>query len=253
MAAPQTGEPNFDALDELLQQAEALDQQMRAAYPALYAQAEALERSSTPAPAASALRYDDDPDPTPAHKSTQHSILPMEDADDAASDIDEDSLQAYFLRRKFEEQPSVPAWERADAGEMISRSSDEPARLPDEELFLYTLTKLNAGITDDANNAMALMDRRPGMNPLLAFLPVYTAAQNGASRERISSLAARRIPSSGESAERSMVLSSQRMLAAVMDTITEAEALQEAGYRNRQEALAVAAQNVRQRLSRLNY
>ena len=50
-----------------------------------------------------------------------------------------------------------------------------------------------------------------------------------------------------------MVLLSQRMLREVMDVITEAEKLQEAGYRNRQEALQKAAQNVRQRLSRLNY
>lgn len=252
MAASQSDELNFDALDELLRQAEVLDQQIRVSYPEIYARAQAQDFAPAPA-AAIGDDYDEDFDPAPAPKSTQYSILPMDSEDDAPSDIDEDSLQAYSLRRRFEEQPAVANWERADAGEMVSRMGDEPVQLPDEELFLYALTKLNAGLTDEANNAMAIMDRRPGMNPLLAFLPVYTAPQCGASRERIASLVTRRIPANGEASERSMVLASQRMLAAMMDTITEAEALQEAGYRNRQEALTMAAQRVRQRLSSLNY
>ena len=253
MAASQSDELNFDALDELLRQAEVLDQQIRVSYPDIYARA-TQEQPDAPAQAfLTPDSYDEDDEPAPIQKSTQYSILPSHQDDDTPPDIDEDNLQAYFLRRRFEERPPVAAWERADAGEMVICDTEEPAQLPDEELFLYALTKLGAGAMDEATNAIALMDRRPGMNPLLAFLPVYTAPQCGASRERISALITRRLPSNGEAAERSMVLSSQRMLAAVMDTITEAERLQEAGYRKRQEALSMAAQSVRQRLSRLNY
>ena len=257
MAAPQSDELNFDALDELLRQADALDQEMRTAYPDLYAQfSNAEDRAPMPAPAAADHpgSYDEDPEPAPAQKSTQFSVLPLEHVPvDVPDDIDEDSLQAYFLRRKFEDQPAVTAWERSSAGEAGLRISEEPAHLPDDELFLYALTKLSAGVTDDANQAIAMMEQRPGLNPQLSFLPIYTALELGASRERIASLVNRRVSSMENSAERNMVLYAQKMLADTIDIIVEAETLQEKGYRNRQEALSQAAQNVRARLSRLNY
>ena len=255
MAAPQSDELNFDALDELLRQADALDQRMRVAYPDLYAKYADMEETA-PIPAAPPLsgNYDEDPEPVPAQKSTAFSVLPSDNfPDDIPEDIDEDSLQAYFLRRKFEDQPAVSSWERASAGEAGLRISENPAQLPDDELFLYALTKLSAGVIDDANRAIALMEQRPGINPQLSFLPIYTALELGASRERIASLVNRRVSSTDDSAERLMVLYAQRMLSDTIETIIEAETLQEQGYRNRQEALTQAAQNVRARLSRLNY
>lgn len=239
--------------DELLRQAEEFDQRMRADFPELYSASEAPVRSSAPAAQPAADRFSFYTDDGEAPQNTQNSLLP-EPEEEILPDIDEDSLQAYYLRRKFEHLPSDARFEHAPAGESISRIGDAPAQLPDEELFLYALTKLNAGVSDEALSAIALMERRPGMNPLLAFLPAYTALGNGASRSRIEGLCTKRLSNApSEAPEREMVLLSQQMLREVMEVITEAEALQEAGYRNRQEALQKAAQNVRQRLSRLNY
>lgn len=245
---------SFDALDQLLSEADSLDQHMRAAYPQIY---QSVLSAQSASPATSFDRDDrfsfaQEEDEPP--KETRSSLLPQQQEEEILPDIDEDSLQAYFLRRKFEQLPSDPRFEHASAGDAVSRIGDAPAQLPDEELFLYALTKLNSGVSDEALSALALMERRPGMNPLLAFLPAYTALGNGASRGRIEGLASMRVSgSSQEAPEREMVLLSQQMLAETLAVVKEAEALQESGYRNRQEALTKAAQNVRQRLSRLNY
>jgi len=245
-----SSELNFDALDDLLRQTETLDAHMRSTYPAEY-QAAAQKASSIKAEPSVNKDFFNFPDEDEEPPRPLRSALAFETDEDILPEIDEETLQAYFLRRRFEELSPDARFERAPAQETVSRISDSPAQLTDEELFLYALTKLNAGQNDEAAGAMALMDRRSGTNLLLDFLPIFTAPQNGASRRRISDLAARTLPVRGDDAQRAMVLFSQRMLIEVIDVITEAEALQEAGYRNRQEALQKAAQNVRQRLSRL--
>ena len=243
-----SSEPNFDALDELLSQTEALDAHMRSTYPAEF-QAAGLSASSVKAEPPKNKDFFAFPDADREPPRPLRSALAFEE--ETLPEIDEENLQAYFLRRQFEGLSPDARFERAPAPQTLSRISESPAQLADEELFLYALSKLNAGQNDEAAGAMALMDRRSGTNLLLGFLPVFTAPQNGASRRRISELAAKTLPVRGDDAQRAMVLFSQRMLIEVIDVITEAEALQEAGYRNRQEALQKAAQNVRQRLSRL--
>ena len=242
---------DFSALDNLLHEAEALDQHMRTAHPELYRMAAGQEAFSSAAQStkqdASFDAFSDAGEAPPLRRSA----LAPEPEEEILPDIDENNLQAYFLRRKFEHLNEDSRFERAPAPEAVSRMSDAPAQLPDEELFLFALTRLSAGVSEEANAAVALMDQRPGMNPLLAFLPAYTAAQNGASRSRISDLIKRSLPAHGDDSGREMALLSQRILVEVINVITEAEALQEAGYRNRQEALAKAAQSVRQRLSTL--
>jgi len=253
MASSGSDELNLDVLDDLLRQAEEFDQHMRADFPELYGTDAAPVRPAAPAARPVDDRFSFFTGDEEAPKPTRSALVPEPEEEDLP-DIDDDSLQAYYLRRKYEHLPSDSRFEHAPAGDTISRMGDAPAQLPDEELFLYALTKLNAGVSDEALSAIALMERRPGMNPLLAFLPAYTALGNGASRSRIEGLCSARLSNApGEAPEREMVLLSQRMLREVMDVITEAEKLQEAGYRNRQEALQKAAQNVRQRLSRLNY
>lgn len=243
-----TSELNFDALDDLLRQTETLDAYMRTTYPAEY-QAAGQQAASIKTEPPANMNFFDFPEEDREAPRPLRSALAFEE--EPLPEIDEENLQAYFLRRRFEERSADERFERAPAPETVGRMGDSPAQMTDEELFLYALTKLNAGQTDEAAGALALMDRRSGTNLLLDFLPVFTAAQNGASRRRISELVKRTLPAQGDDSQRAMVLFSQRMLIEVIDVITEAEALQEAGYRNRQEALQKAAQNVRQRLSRL--
>ncbi len=244
---------DFDALDELIRQAESLDRQMRTSHPDLFAGETPSAASFEPvfAPREELAFYTGDAEAAPVSAPAFIDRLPETHEDDLPA-IDEDDLQAYFLRRKFEQAPSSARWENAPEGERIGRMGEAPAQMPDEELFLHALSKLCANVADEAGSALALMEKRPGMNPLLALLPAYTALSSGASRGRIDALASRRVSNApGEAPVREAVLLSQQMLREVMDVITESEALQEQGYKSRQEALSQAAQNVRRRLARL--
>ena len=170
MALSPSVEPGLQSLDDLLREAEELDREMHAAHPELY---RSIEKEKPSASAHSPQRSSSFDFPVREEEPPRpmKSALVPEPQEDILPDIDEDNLQAYFLRRKFEHLPSDLRFERASGGETVSRMGDSPAQLPDEELFLYALTKLNAGVSDEALSAIALMERRQGMNPLVAFLP----------------------------------------------------------------------------------
>lgn len=243
-----------DLLDGLLRQSEALDQKLRPHYPDIFS-----DVPSAPVASSAGTIHEEDEslyfspmDETLTREASDSSCHDSEP--DPVKEIDEQSLQMYALRRKYEDLPAHSLWETAMGSQTNpeKRTSCAPDALSDEELFLYAVTRLAGGIMDEATYAMAQMEHRNG-NGMLAFLPVYTALDSGYSHEKMSRLLSQPHPAFPSDSDPCAALTalSRQMLSSVVQVISDAEALQEAGYRNRQDALRAAAAKAQQRVDSL--
>lgn len=255
MSELETFEFDFGSLDNLLKQTEALENQLRNQYPEFYRDVP-LNKGTSLTSGNESSKFDDNyffsnisELDTPAPSSNKPDI-----ENTPQSEFDEDNLQAYLLRRKFEKISASTLYEKQTVLQWGPSAwfPEHPESLNDEELFLYALTKYAAGISDEAGNAVSLMERRQSSKSYLHFLPIYTALENNASRKRISDLSRVTYSNlSGNEYGEEMASISRNMLNSVIGIINEAEALQAAGYRNRQEALQKAVDIARQRVDRL--
>lgn len=248
------GAVHLDLLDGLLKQSEALDQKLRIHYPDIFADVPSSDSSTS----SSTMQEIDDSfyfssiDETDPNESVDYTY--HDEKCEETEEIDEQSLQMYSLRRKYENLPADSTWDTAVNAQTYGekRTSCSPDHYSDAELFLHAISKMANGIKDEASYATTQMEQRKRTDALLQFLPIYTALDNGSSRAKILRLLSQRNVDGKESEPDSLLVSlSQQMLHSVMQVITDAEALEDAGYRNRQEALRVAAGKAQQRVNDL--
>ena len=237
--------PDFGSLDELVGFAGTVDMHIQAQYPGFGEEASGEE---------DAQQYDDSHFFSSVDGLDRQEALPETCKEEAPLPPDEDAVQMYLLRRKYEgieaselyEQQSMP---QDDANAWIP---ERPEDLNDEELFLYALTKYAMGIPDEAGNAVSIMEGRMQSSSLMQFLPTYVALENNSSRRHIAELCRLRSAAGEDDAGgHDMTAIAQRMLRSVKGIIDDAEALQTAGYRNRQQALQKAVETARARVQRL--
>lgn len=241
----------FDIIDQLLAQSDALDRTFRQQFPDLYRDDE--EQNGTAAPGYGYDEDDTDYDDLIPDVPVMTAAEPEDDPPPAPV-LDEDTLQAYRLRRKYMQQEAVGEWESASLaqGELLTRMEERPASLGDEELFLYAATCLAERREADAGDALALMLRRQGESAALRFLPLYTALDSGRSRQQLRQLTnIARSARSGDT-EQAMLAAARDIVREVLDVVEAAEALEEKGYRNKQEALRKAQETHQRRYDRLN-
>lgn len=245
------GAVHLDLLDGLLKQSEALDQKLRIQYPDIFTDIPSSDFASS---LSSMQEIDesiyfigiDENDPNKSFDYSSHDNEPEE-----TGEFDEQSVQMYSLRRKYENLPAYSMWDAAVNAQTCfeKRTSCTLDLYSDEELFLYAISKLANGMKDEASCATAQMEQRRRADALFQFLPIYTALDNGSSRAKILRLLCQQNVVKKDSEPDSLLVSlSRQMLHSVMQIITDAEALEEAGYRNRQEALRVAADKAQRRV-----
>lgn len=254
MSEYENGAVHLDLLDGLLKQSEVLDQKLRIQYPDIFADVP----SSAPSTSMSTMQEIDDSfyfssiDDTNPNESLDYSF--NDEECEGTEEIDEQNLQMYSLRQKYENLPADSTWDLAVNAQTLSekRTSCPPDQYSDAELFLFAISKMANGIKDEASYATAQMEQRKQTDALLQFLPIYTALDNGSSRAKILRMLSQQHVDGKESEPDSLLVSlSRQMLHSVMQVITDAEALEDAGYRNRQEALRVAAGKAQQRVDDL--
>lgn len=240
----------FDILDQLLAQSEALDRTFRQQFPDLYRDEPAADRTAGAAYTEDDVDFDDLIPDTPVQVAADLA----DDDPPPALVLDEDTLQVYRLRRKYQRQEAVSEWESAALapGEMVTRMEERPAALADEELFLYAATCLSERREAEAGDALALMLRRQGESAALRFLPLYTSLDSGRSRQQLRQLTNVARSARPSDPEQAMLAAARDMVREVLDIVETAEALEEKGYRNKQEALRKAQETHQRRYERLN-
>ncbi len=241
---------SLDMLDQLIYQAKTLNTRLAPQYPDLFANAPSasiqkkeVDESRFFAPVDEGI--DDD---------EQDYYSSSSGDDDSGIELNEDDLQIYSLRRKFCGLESFAMCDTALSSQWKpeKRTATPHSSLDDEELFMHVVSRFASGITDEAGYGIAQMEQRGLNNAMLCFLPIYTALDTGASREKIKRLSRQSSKSTGQSENDAMLIELVRgMLQSVMQIIQDAEALQAAGYRNKQEALRVAAGKAQQRAEHL--
>lgn len=239
----------FSDLDDLLLQGEKLAQTVEQEFPELF-------RNQTPAqrrvPSTSDAAYSG---VLPAHGSTPPAQQwnPFEN-EQPVEEIDDNDLQTYRLRRKFFRREADARWEsRTISQQNVFRPSGESVSLlSEEELFMVTLTQLADRMDEEAAKALALMLQRDEKRALNRFLPLFLGPENGMSRARMEQILTNYDPRRCASpVEQRLMACVVDMLQEMMMIVQEAEALQEQGYRNRQEVLRLAQEKSERRYRRL--
>ncbi|MBR6570615.1 MAG: hypothetical protein IKK75_09190 [Clostridia bacterium] len=240
----------FAEIESLFAEVQEMDRRLNEKYPVLFQ----TENAASPASAVArgggeSAEYD--------HVSAANSAFFDEIVDDEPEPepVGMDDLQAYLLRKKFQQQPVMTDWEAAgrESQETVLRISEVAAQLSDDELFMLTATKLANRSDAEAAELMALMMIRENEAAATRFLPVYTALDSQVSRQRLNQLISRTAKAAQRMTgdEQTLMLLSGEMLTQAVDIVQQAQALIDNGYRNRQEALRKAQEQSRKRYERL--
>ena len=162
----------------------------------------------------------------------------------------QDDLQAYMLQTHYGMIAANDEWDDAILNNPIENTALSDDEISDEYLFLQILSRVVSAPIDDVAASTIRLEQNNSGSAVGEFLPLYTCFSCGTSRERLRQLGQIEIKTD-DRVEVEMLELLREAVNNTIHIIEEAENLQAAGYKNKQETLQAAAKNAKLLMDKL--